>query len=134
MVDWDNDGLDSLHDVDPTGPLLAPHHPVSGREVHVLGPSQHDACHGHIGPEVVGDILKLRGCDCKPTAGGPHIAIMPADCGFRHQLGGQKLVINIALPTHCWWPTHCHHARRLRLETPTWWPEAGHQHSFANSL
>ena len=34
MVDGDNDGLDSLHDVDPAGALLAPHHPVVGRQEH----------------------------------------------------------------------------------------------------
>ena len=81
MVDRDDVGLDSLHDVDSAGSLLTAEDLVVPGEEHVLLPTDFDTSHGqhvHL-PEGVGDVLQLVGGGAEPGRGGPGVPVMAAN-------------------------------------------------------
>ena len=81
MIDSDDVGLDSLHHMDATGPLLTAQDLVVTGEVHVLLPSNGHSSHGqhvHL-PEVGRDGLELGGRRGEASRGGPGVAVMAAN-------------------------------------------------------
>ena len=81
MIDSDDVGLDSLHHMDATGPLLTAQDLVVTGEVHVLLPSNGHSSHGqhvHL-PEVGCDGLELGGRRGEASRGSPGVAVMAAN-------------------------------------------------------
>ena len=95
MIDSDDEGLDRLHHMDSTGPLLTTQNLVVPGEIHVLLPSDGDASHGqHVQlPEVGGDGLELGRGGSEPGRSGPGVPVMAANDSLRvetlHWEGGR---------------------------------------------
>ena len=81
MVDRDDVGLDSLHDVDSAGSLLTAEDLVVPGEIHVPRAGHCHPLHGQNVQlaEVAGNCLQLGGGGTEASRGGPGVAVMPAD-------------------------------------------------------
>ena len=84
VVDRDDVGMDSLHDVDSAGSLLTAEDLVVPGEIHVPRASDSDALHGeHVRlAEVGGNGLQLGGGGSEASRGGPGVAVVAADDGL----------------------------------------------------
>lgn len=102
LVLADDDRLDRLHDVYPAGAPLGPDDPVRAGEVHVLCSCYRDPveCECLAVVKVGEDLLDILLAHLEALGGGPDAAVVAGNDGLSDHLGGQKLVVHIALPGH----------------------------------
>lgn len=102
LIEADDEGLLSFDGVDSVRSLLRSDYPVCGGEVHVPGAGDGDAALGKlVGVAVLRDQgLQLLWGDRESGGRCPDVSVVAANDGVLDHLGAQKLVVDVALPTH----------------------------------